>query len=67
MPVVAKSRPVIAARTALMPFPAWQRPLAATGKNEAKMTALKYALIGMAALAALEFYGLLVGSSMANG
>ncbi len=42
-------------------------PSLALLNNEAIMTTLKYALIGMAALAALEFYGLLVGNSMANG
>jgi hypothetical protein len=42
-------------------------PSLACLSNEAVMNTLKYALIGMAALAALEFYGLVVGNSMANG
>jgi NADH:ubiquinone oxidoreductase subunit H len=32
-----------------------------------KVTTLRYALIGMAALAALEFYAMMVGGGAANG
>ena len=35
--------------------------------SEGQVTTLRYALIGMAALAALEFYAMLVGGGTANG
>ncbi len=41
--------------------PSWPRGL------EVAMTTLKYALIGMAALAALEFYAMMVGTTYVSG